>query len=116
MKGDYSQLMPGRYLKQIELPSAYLVYAVGRRLRRRQQLTPGGASFRIPLFQSDAAWEYLAKLQLLLKSHDADCFSIARRNRQNLALVYFPVRRPNIFDPRERVEKSWVELRHPVFC
>jgi hypothetical protein len=30
MKGDYSQpgLMPGRYLEQIDLPSAYLVYAV----------------------------------------------------------------------------------------
>jgi hypothetical protein len=35
MKGDYSQpgLMPGRYLEQIDLPSAYLVYAVERRLR-----------------------------------------------------------------------------------
>ncbi len=39
MKGDYSQLMPGRYLEQIDLPSAYLVYAVRRRLRRKLQLT-----------------------------------------------------------------------------
>jgi hypothetical protein len=69
MKGDYSQpgLMPGRYLEQIELPSAYLVYAVERRLRGQAQVTPGGTSFRIPDPQSDAAWEYLAKLQLQLK-------------------------------------------------
>jgi len=35
MKGDYSRpgVMPSRYLKEIDLPSAYLVYAVGRRLR-----------------------------------------------------------------------------------
>jgi len=47
MKGDYSQpgLMPGRYLEQIDLPSAYLVYAVGRRLRRKQQLTPAAHRF-----------------------------------------------------------------------
>src|SRR6202035_5155004 len=40
MKGDYSQpgLMPCRYLEEIELPSAYLVYAVERRLRGRAQL------------------------------------------------------------------------------
>jgi hypothetical protein len=50
MKGDYSQpgLMPGRYLEEIDLPSACLAYAVGRRLRSEQQLTTGGASFRIP--------------------------------------------------------------------
>ena len=56
MKGDYSQpgLMPGRYLKKIELPSAYLVYAVERRLRGRAQLTPAAHRFAslIPIGRS----------------------------------------------------------------
>jgi hypothetical protein len=57
MKGDYSQpgLMPGRYyLEQIDLPSAYLVYAVRRRLRRKLQLTPAADRFAslIPIGRS----------------------------------------------------------------
>ncbi len=60
MKGDYSQLMPGRYLEQIDLPSAYLVYAVRRRLRRKLQLTLAAHRFA-SLIQSDAAWQNLAK-------------------------------------------------------
>jgi hypothetical protein len=49
MKGDYSRpgVMPSRYLKEIDLPSAYLVYAVGRRLRGVTTYA-GGALFRIP--------------------------------------------------------------------
>jgi hypothetical protein len=57
MKGDYSQpgLMPGRYyLEQIDLPSAYLVYAIRRRLRRKLQLTPAADRFAslIPIGRS----------------------------------------------------------------
>jgi hypothetical protein len=56
MKGDYSQpgLMLGRYLEQIELPSAYLVYAVERRLRGQAQLTPAAHRFAslIPIGRS----------------------------------------------------------------
>jgi hypothetical protein len=63
MKGDYSRLG----LMQIDLPSAYLVYAGGRRLRRKLQLTPGGASLRITDSPSDAAREYLAEITILLK-------------------------------------------------
>jgi len=52
LKGDYSQpgLMPGRYLEQIDVPSAYLVYAVGNRLRRKLQLSPGSA----PILEAEA--------------------------------------------------------------
>ena len=51
MKGDYSQpgLMSGHCSEQIDLPSAYLVYAVGSRLRRQVQRSPGGGplSYRL---------------------------------------------------------------------
>jgi hypothetical protein len=60
--------VPGRYLEQIDLPSAYLVYAVGRRLRRKFEFSPGGASFRTGLLQSAALLRDLAKLRLLLKA------------------------------------------------
>jgi hypothetical protein len=79
----------------------------GNNLRRRRIVSHPS----IPIGRSLGIF---SKITITIESHDADCFSMARRNRQNLALVYFPVRRPNIFDPRERVEKSWVELRHPV--
>jgi hypothetical protein len=41
MKGDYSRrgVMPSRYLKQIDLPSAYLVYAVGKASPGRYNFT-----------------------------------------------------------------------------
>jgi hypothetical protein len=46
MKGDYSEpgLMPGHCSEQIDLPSAYLVYAVGSLLRRQGQRWPGGGA------------------------------------------------------------------------
>jgi hypothetical protein len=46
MKGDYSQpgLRPGHCLEQIDMPSAYLIYPVGSRLRRQIQRSPGGAT------------------------------------------------------------------------
>jgi hypothetical protein len=51
MKGDYPQpgLTPGRSSEQMDLPSAYLVCAVGRRLRRQEQRLPGGGplAFRL---------------------------------------------------------------------
>jgi hypothetical protein len=69
MKGDYSQpgLMPGRYLA-IDLPSAYLVYAVGSRLRRKLQLLPGGASFRTDLPKSAALLPDLAEFAVLIEN------------------------------------------------
>ena len=41
MKGDYSQpgFVRGRYLEQIDLPSAYLVYAVGKASPGRYNFT-----------------------------------------------------------------------------
>jgi len=49
MKGDYLRpgVMPGQLLEQIDLPSAYLVCVVGRRLRGATTYA-GGALFRIP--------------------------------------------------------------------
>jgi hypothetical protein len=69
MKGDYSQpgLMPGRYLEQIDLPSACLVYAVGSRLRRKIQLSPGGESFRILCPIGHSLARFNKKLRLLSK-------------------------------------------------
>jgi hypothetical protein len=50
MKGDYSQpgLMPGRYLEQIDLPSAYLVLCGWKASPEEATTYAGGASFRIP--------------------------------------------------------------------
>ena len=49
MKGDYSRpgSMPGHYLEQIDLPSAYLGYAFESRLRRKIKLSVAAHRFRI---------------------------------------------------------------------
>ena len=68
MKGDYSQpgLMPGHYLEQIDLPSAYLVYAEvvsGRRL----QLSPGGRAVSYRLVSSARFLRDLAEITVLIE-------------------------------------------------
>jgi hypothetical protein len=52
--------MPGRYLEQIDLPSACSVYGVGGRLRRKLQLSLAAHRFA-SLIQSDAALKDLAE-------------------------------------------------------
>jgi hypothetical protein len=87
MKRDYSQpgLMPGRYLEQIDLPSAYLVYAVGSRLRQKRQLSPGGASSP-HLCQSDAVWD--RKIQIFIQ----DSFSARIRACTSRALLFLAIK------------------------
>jgi hypothetical protein len=56
LKGDYSQpgLMPGRYLEQIDLPSAYLVYRLGGVSGEGNNLRPAAHRFAslIPIGRS----------------------------------------------------------------
>jgi hypothetical protein len=76
--------MPERYLEQIDLPSAYLIYAVGNRLWRKLQLSPGGASFRTDLYKSAAFLLDFAEITVLIKeklnvsasSYCFQCFSL----------------------------------------
>jgi hypothetical protein len=68
MKGDYSQpgLLPGQCLEQIDLPSAYLVYAVGRRLRRQVQHLPGSGPIRTGLLSTRFLHD-LAEIMVLIE-------------------------------------------------
>jgi hypothetical protein len=68
MKGDYSQpgLMPGPYLEQIDLPSAYLVYAEvvsGGRL----QLFARGRTVSYRLISSARFLHDLAEITVLIE-------------------------------------------------
>jgi hypothetical protein len=91
MKGDYSQpgLMPGRYLEQIDLPSAYLVYAVGRRLRRRQQLTPAAHRFAslIPIGRSLGIFSKITVSRTILDSRGNSFRSIVVTGVSRMTLV-----------------------------
>ena len=76
MKGDYSQpgLMPGRYLEEIDLPSAYLVYAVVS--GRSYNFRPAAHRFRIlyPIGRSRA---------IAMRQQDNRC--------KNFILALFPL-------------------------
>jgi len=61
--------MPDNLSERIDLPSAYLVYAVGNRLRRKLQLSPGSASFRTDLYKSAAFVLDLAEITVLIKEN-----------------------------------------------
>jgi hypothetical protein len=69
MKGDYSEpgLMPGRPLKQIDLPSPYLVYALWKSSPAEATTFACGASFRIFVPNRTQLSKIEQKLRFLLK-------------------------------------------------
>jgi hypothetical protein len=60
-------LMPGRPLKQIDLPSPYLVYALRKSSPAEATTFAGGASFRIFVPNRTQLRKIEQKLRLLLK-------------------------------------------------